>query len=42
MRFYQLTNFGLPRLWIKTRKWEEVKPSLINMVKAVKIIREKN
>jgi len=37
----------LPReqLWInpdcglKTRKWEEVKPSLINMVEAVKIVR---
>ncbi|WP_024955553.1 5-methyltetrahydropteroyltriglutamate--homocysteine S-methyltransferase [Sulfurospirillum arcachonense] len=34
------------KLWInpdcglKTRKWEEVKPSLINMVKAVKSIRE--
>lgn len=39
----------LPReqLWInpdcglKTRKWEEVKPSLINMVKAVQVIRSK-
>jgi 5-methyltetrahydropteroyltriglutamate--homocysteine methyltransferase len=31
-----------PDCGLKTRKWEEVKPSLINMVKAVKIIREKN
>ncbi|MDR2426874.1 MAG: 5-methyltetrahydropteroyltriglutamate--homocysteine S-methyltransferase [Endomicrobium sp.] len=36
------------RLWInpdcglKTRKWEEVKPALKNMVEAVKIIRDKN
>ncbi len=35
----------IKQLWInpdcglKTRKWEEVKPALINMVKAVKIIR---
>jgi len=30
-----------PDCGLKTRKWEEVKPSLKNMVKAVKIIREK-
>jgi len=30
-----------PDCGLKTRKWEEVKPSLINMVKAVEIIREK-
>ncbi len=30
-----------PDCGLKTRKWEEVKPSLINMVKAVKIIRDK-
>lgn len=29
-----------PDCGLKTRKWEEVKPSLKNMVKAVKIIRE--
>lgn len=29
-----------PDCGLKTRKWEEVKPSLENMVKAVKIIRE--
>jgi len=29
-----------PDCGLKTRKWEEVKPSLINMVKAVKQIRE--
>jgi len=29
-----------PDCGLKTRKWEEVKPSLINMVKAVKIVRE--
>jgi 5-methyltetrahydropteroyltriglutamate--homocysteine methyltransferase len=28
-----------PDCGLKTRKWEEVKPSLVNMVKAVKIIR---
>lgn len=28
-----------PDCGLKTRKWEEVKPSLINMVKAVKIVR---
>ncbi len=30
-----------PDCGLKTRKWEEVKPSLRNMVKAVKIVREK-
>jgi 5-methyltetrahydropteroyltriglutamate--homocysteine methyltransferase len=30
-----------PDCGLKTRKWEEVKPSLINMVEAVKIVREK-
>jgi 5-methyltetrahydropteroyltriglutamate--homocysteine methyltransferase len=30
-----------PDCGLKTRKWKEVKPSLINMVEAVKIIREK-
>ena len=30
-----------PDCGLKTRKWEEVKPSLENMVKAVHIIREK-
>ena len=30
-----------PDCGLKTRKWEEVKPSLENMVKAVKIVREK-
>jgi 5-methyltetrahydropteroyltriglutamate--homocysteine methyltransferase len=30
-----------PDCGLKTRKWEEVKPSLKNMVKAVRIIREK-
>jgi 5-methyltetrahydropteroyltriglutamate--homocysteine methyltransferase len=30
-----------PDCGLKTRKWEEVKPSLTNMVEAVKIIREK-
>lgn len=30
-----------PDCGLKTRKWEEVKPSLKNMVEAVKIIREK-
>ena len=30
-----------PDCGLKTRKWEEVKPSLENMVKAVKLIREK-
>jgi len=30
-----------PDCGLKTRKWEEVKQSLINMVKAVKIIRDK-
>ncbi len=30
-----------PDCGLKTRKWEEVKPSLINMVKAVEIIRKK-
>jgi 5-methyltetrahydropteroyltriglutamate--homocysteine methyltransferase len=30
-----------PDCGLKTRKWEEVKPSLKNMVKAVEIIREK-
>jgi len=30
-----------PDCGLKTRKWDEVKQSLINMVKAVKIIREK-
>jgi len=30
-----------PDCGLKTRKWEEVKPSLINMVKAVEIIRER-
>ncbi len=29
-----------PDCGLKTRKWEEVKPSLINMVKAVEIVRE--
>ena len=29
-----------PDCGLKTRKWEEVKPSLTNMVKAVKIVRE--
>ncbi len=29
-----------PDCGLKTRKWEEVKPSLVNMVKAVKIVRE--
>ena len=29
-----------PDCGLKTRKWEEVKPSLINMVQAVKIVRE--
>ena len=38
----------IEQLWInpdcglKTRKWEEVKPSLKNMVEAVKIVREKS
>ena len=27
------------RLWIKTRKWPEVKESLKNMVEAVKIVK---
>ena len=30
-----------PDCGLKTRKWEEVKPSLENMVKAVKIVRER-
>jgi len=30
-----------PDCGLKTRKWEEVKPSLINMVKAVEIVRER-
>jgi 5-methyltetrahydropteroyltriglutamate--homocysteine methyltransferase len=30
-----------PDCGLKTRKWDEVKPSLINMVEAVKIVREK-
>jgi 5-methyltetrahydropteroyltriglutamate--homocysteine methyltransferase len=30
-----------PDCGLKTRKWEEVKPSLKNMVKAVRNIREK-
>ncbi len=30
-----------PDCGLKTRKWEEVKPSLINMVEAVKIVRAK-
>jgi 5-methyltetrahydropteroyltriglutamate--homocysteine methyltransferase len=30
-----------PDCGLKTRKWEEVKPSLIHMVKAVQIVREK-
>lgn len=30
-----------PDCGLKTRKWEEVKPSLINMVEAVKIVRKK-
>ena len=30
-----------PDCGLKTRKWEEVKPSLTNMVEAVKIVREK-
>ena len=30
-----------PDCGLKTRKWEEVKPSLINMVQAVKVVREK-
>lgn len=30
-----------PDCGLKTRKWEEVKPSLINMVEAVRIVREK-
>lgn len=30
-----------PDCGLKTRKWEEVKPSLTNMVKAVEIVREK-
>jgi len=30
-----------PDCGLKTRKWEEVKPSLINMVAAVKIVRKK-
>ncbi|MBD3824906.1 MAG: 5-methyltetrahydropteroyltriglutamate--homocysteine S-methyltransferase, partial [Epsilonproteobacteria bacterium] len=30
-----------PDCGLKTRKWEEVKPSLTNMVKAVKIVRER-
>ena len=30
-----------PDCGLKTRKWEEVKPSLIHMVEAVKIVREK-
>jgi 5-methyltetrahydropteroyltriglutamate--homocysteine methyltransferase len=29
-----------PDCGLKTRKWEEVKPSLENMVKAVEIVRE--
>jgi len=29
-----------PDCGLKTRKWEEVKPSLVNMVKAVEIVRE--
>ena len=29
-----------PDCGLKTRKWEEVKPSLVNMVKAVEIMRE--
>ena len=29
-----------PDCGLKTRKWEEVKPSLENMLKAVKIVRE--
>jgi 5-methyltetrahydropteroyltriglutamate--homocysteine methyltransferase len=29
-----------PDCGLKTRKWKEVKPSLINMVKAVKVVRE--
>ncbi|OHD93357.1 MAG: 5-methyltetrahydropteroyltriglutamate--homocysteine S-methyltransferase [Sulfurimonas sp. GWF2_37_8] len=31
-----------PDCGLKTRKWEEVKPSLINMVEAVKIVRERS
>ena len=30
-----------PDCGLKTRKWEEVKPSLINMVEAVKIVRNR-
>ena len=30
-----------PDCGLKTRKWDEVKPSLKNMVEAVKIVREK-
>ncbi|MDD2790415.1 MAG: 5-methyltetrahydropteroyltriglutamate--homocysteine S-methyltransferase [Sulfurimonas sp.] len=30
-----------PDCGLKTRKWEEVKPSLLNMIEAVKIVREK-
>jgi len=29
-----------PDCGLKTRKWEEVRPSLVNMVKAVEIVRE--